>query len=169
LFDMHMIIIRLANKADAPLVIQKVEQLVTELAGESFSLNASKLLPSIEQAIDSDRYIVLLASDNEANIVGILTLGETFAAYAGGLFGVIHELHVVENTRSSGIGKDLLNEAKTICQQKGWARLEVGAPYYPEWSRTKKFYIREGFVEIGPRLKWIVEHRDPVDSQNARD
>ena len=33
-------------------------------------------------------------------------------------------------------------------------RLEVGAPAYPKWSRTKSFYIREGFKEIGTRLKY---------------
>jgi hypothetical protein len=58
--------------------------------------------------------------------------------------------------RSNGLGNHLIEKAKKIAIDMGWKRLEVGAPPYPEWERTKSFYLK-GFVEIGPRLKWIAE------------
>ena len=32
-------------------------------------------------------------------------------------------------------------------------QIEVGAPPMPQWQRTLDFYLRAGFVEVGPRLK----------------
>ncbi|HUW82432.1 MAG TPA: GNAT family N-acetyltransferase [Phycisphaerae bacterium] len=154
-----------AGTKDAVQVVQKVEQLLTELGGKPYSLDWSGLVPVIQAAIGDGRYTVLVARDDDAEIVGVLTLGEVVAAYAGGRFGVIHELHVSPQCRSAGIGNSLLKEAKIICRQRGWVRLEVGAPPYPKWSRTKDFYVRAGFAEIGPRLKWIAEQSAGADTE----
>ena len=35
-------------------------------------------------------------------------------------------------------------------------RVEVGAPDVPRWQRTVNFYLKEGFVEVGPRLKYLL-------------
>lgn len=150
-----MISIRQARRGDSELIIRKVAELVSELAGKSFSLDMSTLLTVIQEAIQSNRYIVLLACDDVSQVVGLITLGEAIAAYAGGRFAVVHELYVENTFRSSGIGKQLLDRAKQICMEYGWGRLEVNAPNYPEWSRTKDFYLREDFEEMGPHLRWV--------------
>jgi hypothetical protein len=33
-----------------------------------------------------------------------------------------------------------------------WSMIEVGAPDVPRWQSTVDFYLRRGFVEVGPRL-----------------
>jgi hypothetical protein len=38
----------------------------------------------------------------------------------------------------------------------GWGRLEVGAPDVPKWKGTLAFYRRNGFDEVGPRLKILL-------------
>ena len=99
--------------------------------------------------------MAFLAINNTEKVVGILTLGESGAIYAGGKFGVIHEFYIDSGLRSQGIGKLLVEKAKQKSLDLNWNRLEVGAPPSPAWDRAKDFYLREGFQEIGPRLKWL--------------
>ena len=88
--------------------------------------------------------------------VGVLMLNECAAIYAGGRFGEITELYVAPEYRSRGIAPRLIEEAKIIASERGWVRLEVGAPDQPAWSRTLAFYLREGFENVGPRLRLLV-------------
>lgn len=75
------------------------------------------------------------------------------AVYANGNFGIIQELFVEKTFRSAGIGKLLIDKAKELSNNNGWTRIEVGAPDRNQFRQTLSFYKREGFVEIGPRLK----------------
>ncbi len=92
--------------------------------------------------------------DSKGLVAGILTLSEGISIYSGGRFGVIREFYVVTNMRSRGIGKALLEKAKEFSQNKGWKRIEVTPPSKEKHLRTYAFYAREGFREIGPRLKY---------------
>jgi GNAT superfamily N-acetyltransferase len=93
-----------------------------------------------------------VAKTTIGDIVGILTLNECAAIYAGGKFGEISELYVDSSQRSSGVGAKLIDAAKQFAIQKGWPEIEVGAPPQPEWKRTVDFYLSRGFVYSGPRL-----------------
>lgn len=79
-------------------------------------------------------------------------LTESAALFARGTYGIINELYVVPDRRSSGIAQLLIDAAAEMGKQKGWSQLEVGAPRQPMWNRTLAFYLRSGFMEIGPRL-----------------
>ena len=103
--------------------------------------------------LENENYIVFIASDSNNTPCGIITMNEGSSVYAGGKFGVIREFYVNEEKRSAGIGKSLLHSAIEFAQSKGWRRLEVTPPHKEKWERTYNFYMREGFVEIGPRLK----------------
>ena len=99
-----------------------------------------------------DNVWALVAKTAIGEVVGILTLNECAAIYAGGNFGEISELYVDSSQRSSGVGAKLIDAAKQFGIQKGWPEIEVGAPPQPEWERTIEFYTRRGFVYSGPRL-----------------
>jgi hypothetical protein len=47
----------------------------------------------------------------------------------------------------------LVHEATKFGKERGWKRLDVGAPGQPSWARTLAFYLSAGFVEVGPRLR----------------
>ena len=79
---------------------------------------------------------------------------ETISLYAGGYIGVLNELYVVPAYRSEGVGKMLLDEAKTLGESRGWQRMEVTTPG-DEYDKTLRFYEREGFIKIGPRYKYM--------------
>jgi len=134
-----------------------ITELISELGGKGFVIDEREALDFLERSSDEGKYFAFLALDDGQNTLGVITVGESGAVYASGTFGVIHELYIAPEMRSKGLGNQLLEKVKETAADMGWKRLEVGAPPYPEWQKTKSFYLREGFVEIGPRLKWIAE------------
>ena len=101
----------------------------------------------------SDHHSTLLALNEDGDAVGVITVVESLSLSAGGHYGVINELYVVPDYRSEGVGKMLLDFAKEIGEQRGWTRIELTTPG-DEFSKTLRFYEREGFVKIGPRYKF---------------
>lgn len=142
--------IRRATTADAELVGSMVARLLATLRGgavqEAPYTEAANRLIGV-----GERVVAFLAfEDNEC--IGVMTLNECAAIYNGGPFGQISELYVSPDARSKGIGSQLLNAAVKHARERGWPKLEVGAPSVPTWQRTVDFYKANGFFEIGPRL-----------------
>ena len=122
--------------------------------GHQFPIADNKKAKSFcHNLLKNKNYVVFIASDSKNSACGIITLNEGLSVYAGGTFGIIREFYVAKQKRSSGIGKQLLQSAVEFARSKGWKRLEVTPPHKEEWKRTYNFYMREGFIEIGPRLK----------------
>jgi ribosomal protein S18 acetylase RimI-like enzyme len=96
-----------------------------------------------------------LAKKDNMNI-GLVTLHECAAIYAGGLFGEISELYVKPEFRSLKIGELLLSSAIEYGKMRGWKRLEVGSPPLIESPRTFKFYEKQGFQFTGSRLRFLI-------------
>jgi GNAT superfamily N-acetyltransferase len=144
-----------AGKKHSKEIIRLITELVSELSGERFVIDEIEAIEFLKQSLDKGKYFAFLALDDRQNAIGIITVGESGAVYAGGAFGIIHEFYIVPEMRSNGFGNQLIEKVKDTATVMGWKRLEVGAPPYPRWGRTKIFYLREGFVEIGPRLRWI--------------
>jgi GNAT superfamily N-acetyltransferase len=154
-----MVTIRRASIRDLDVVIKLSKQLFAEL-GHPFPFTEDG--PSIsffKNLLKNEKYIVFLSFDSQNSTCGMITLSEALSIYAGGNFGVIREFYVIPEMRSSGIGKSLLNAAKEFGRSKGWTRLEVTPPHKDKWIRTYNFYQREGFIEIGPRLKLEIRDR----------
>ncbi len=134
---------------------------VAEMLGRLFeevghTLSAEEIAALFADIDEDDRHATLLAKDDDSDrYVGIITLAETLSLYAGGRIGVINELYVEPDFRSEGVGKMLLDAAKELAEERGWARLEVTTPG-EDYVKTLRFYEREGFMGIGPRYKFMV-------------
>jgi len=96
-----------------------------------------------------------LAKKDNINI-GIVTLHECAAIYAGGIFGEISELYVKPEFRSLKVGELLLSSAIEYGKARGWKRLEVGSPPLSDSPRTFKFYEKQGFQCTGSRLRFLI-------------
>ena len=105
-------------------------------------------------ALNEAKHVVYLARDESGQIVGMITVAEAFAVYAGGHYGVINEMYVIPECRSQKIGRQLLDEVKKLAMRKKWNRIDVTAPTEERWQRTVKFYETQGFVYAGPKLKY---------------
>jgi GNAT superfamily N-acetyltransferase len=145
------ITIRTASHAEAGLVADLVADLLTELSGGE-EVDREEIRATTAELMSDGVVTALLARDGR-EVVGALMLNECAAVHAGGRFGEISELYVRPDRRSQGIASQLLAVARRIAGAREWKRLEVGAPDPRAWARTKAFYEREGFTEVGPRLK----------------
>ncbi len=151
-----MIEIRRAGPQDRQILLDLVERLLKELED----------LPSEFAGLDRDRTLFDLANAGDTFIaflarvsgepIGVLTVTETFAIYAGGRYGVIDEMYVVPEHRSSGVGRVLLEAARELGRVRGWRRIDVTAPPGPAWERTVRFYERHGFVFTGPKMRCLL-------------
>jgi GNAT superfamily N-acetyltransferase len=150
-----MTVVRRANINDTPVVARLVDALLVELTGSLSRYNARVKIATCLLA-DGDRSFGFLAFEQDNEPVGVIMIAETAAIYADGAFGVITELYVVPENRSSGVAKRLLGAATTLGRERSWSRVEVGAPHQPTWARSLNFYRRNGFVEVGPRLQLLL-------------
>lgn len=143
--------LRTLTSEDAGLAGRFVAALIGELApGYQPDLAA---MTGTARALLATPDVTGLVAKLDGQDVGLIMLNECAAIYAGGRFGEITELYVQPECRSRGIARQLVAGAVDLARARGWARLEVGAPDQPAWVRTKAFYEREGFAEVGPRLK----------------
>jgi GNAT superfamily N-acetyltransferase len=142
-----MIHFRLADESDTASVAVLLASLFEEV---EHYLDAQDIAEMFAEIDSDDSHATLLALDHDDDIVGVLTVVECLSISAGGKYGVINELFVVEEYRSEGVGKMLVDEAKDLAENRGWKRLEVTTPG-DEFSKTLRFYEREGFYKIGPR------------------
>jgi GNAT superfamily N-acetyltransferase len=147
-----VVVIRRATPRDAASVARLVDALLMELGGGSPSRYADRVATAERLLTHDDRLFAFLAFAGE-RAIGVMMLSESAAIYADGQFGVITELYVVPEHRSGGVAKMLVDAGVALGRERAWRRIEVGAPHQPEWARTLSFYLRAGFIEIGPRLK----------------
>jgi GNAT superfamily N-acetyltransferase len=148
-----MITFRIADTSDTDVVSELLADLFAEVG---HSLTAAEIADIFEQIDEDDLHSTLLALNEEDETVGVLTLVESLSLYAGGRIGVVNELYVVPDYRSEGVGKQLLDAAKDLAEERGWVRLEVTTPG-DDYEKTLRFYEREGFMLVGPRYKYLMD------------
>ncbi|MBL7826024.1 MAG: GNAT family N-acetyltransferase [Saprospiraceae bacterium] len=148
-----MISFRLADSSD----IHDVSVLLGSLFEEvEHTIDAQDIAEMFEEIESDDHHSTLLAINDDDDIVGILTIVECLSISAGGKYGAINELYVVPEYRSEGVGKMLIDQAKELAESREWNRLEVTTPG-DDFSKTLRFYEREGFYKIGPRFCFRVD------------
>jgi len=145
-----MIAIRETCVEDAEIVSSMISALLSELSGNDRRPAIEPRLAA-ELLTATNRVFGFLAFDGDRPI-GVIMVTEAAALFASGIYGIITELYVVPECRSSGVAKLLIGAASELGRRHGWKQLEVGAPPQPTWSRSLAFYLNFGFIEIGPRL-----------------
>jgi len=143
---------------DALTVFDWVLRLLQELGSEGDdlgSLDEKKVLQGWREA--GERFQVFAAKTSSGQIVGVMTVVETFAIYANGNYGIINEMYTTPEFRSAGVGAMLVDAAKEYGRKRGWERIDVTAPESQGWERTRHFYESQGFAFTGPKLKFVLK------------
>jgi GNAT superfamily N-acetyltransferase len=94
----------------------------------------------LEGVIASDRSVVLVADEHDM-IVGFATVYLDIVSVRFGQRAWVEDLAVAPNRRSSGIGKALLDTARSWARDRGAARLELESG--PGRVDAHRFYERE--------------------------
>lgn len=140
------------NNSSSHIIIQFLKELYQELGEESESIQF--LTPDfVKQMLSANSTEVYLAYDHNKEAVGMITLTESQAFYAGGKYGAIDEMYIKPGYRSNNLGSQIIMELRQIAKRKGWKRLDVTAPAEERWQRTVDFYKKNGFEFTGPKLK----------------
>jgi len=146
--------IRQAHPQDAAAIAQLVGHLLSEImsatGAQAFHFDIDATIERLAQFLEQGKYQLFVAADGE-ELIGFLSMYESYALYAEGEFGTIAEFYVDPAYRGQGLGQALLNEAKKFGREHGWMRLEVTTPPLPEYARTLAFYEREDFAVAGGR------------------
>jgi GNAT superfamily N-acetyltransferase len=160
---MNAVRIDIAQEHEIETVLALVEELLAELGeeGQEFAaVDRDRLERDVRRNLASSgswgRFIPLLATDDEGMPLGVLTLSEGFAIYAGGAYGVIDEMYVRPPYRSQGIGTRLVEEAMTIARCRRWFRVDVTAPEGDDEAPAVRFYEKMGFEFTGKKLCRLV-------------
>lgn len=148
---MKRAMIRRADTSDAPVVVRLVDALLVELSGSPSRYE--ERLATAHRLLSEREHIFGFLAIEEQHPVGVIMISESASIYAGGPFGVITELYVIPERRSAGAAKLLVEATVALGRERSWSRVEVGAPRQPTWERSLRFYLRNGFVEVGPRLQ----------------
>ena len=147
--------IRRATAADAETVGQFAFELFVELAAPATpGYDMQKVIRTARQFLERGNSVWAFLAEEVDSPVALITLNECASIYSGGHFGEICELYVRPPFRGGSVGTQLIDSAVDLARERGWLRLEVGAPAVPQWQRTVAFYERYGFTTIGPRLKF---------------
>ncbi len=137
-------------------VSELVKDLLVELAPDSKAEIENMPLEQIAQSLQSSSKIWAFLAKRDDTILGVITLHECAAIYAGGVFGEISELYVKPRYCSANVGDLLIRSAIEKGRELGWKRIEVGSPPANESPRTIKFYEDKGFKCTGSRLRCLI-------------
>ncbi|MFC3108969.1 GNAT family N-acetyltransferase [Undibacterium arcticum] len=147
--------IKTANPNDALVVASLVMDLTTEIC---FRCNDQKQFHR-DTALTSDLcalwisdncYTALIAYAHEKPI-GVATIAESYALYAGGKIGIIQEFYVAPDHREQGVGNKLIDVALSLAAERDWACMELCTPPLPEFKQTIDFYQKYDFISVGGR------------------
>ncbi|HNB29391.1 MAG TPA: GNAT family N-acetyltransferase [Alphaproteobacteria bacterium] len=145
--------IRQAHAADAEWIGQMISRLLCELYPDlAPDYQPAATIATARRLLGDGGYVALAAIAQDGAPCGVVGLNECKAIYAHGAFGEIAELYVTPEFRSAGVGAQLVRAAMEFGRLRHWSLIEVGAPDVPRWQRTVDFYLRQGFVNVGPRL-----------------
>lgn len=140
----------------AVMVGELLDEIMRTIGIQAFNFSLDETSLRLKDFLDREKYFVFVARDGEANTIGFVALYESYALYAEGAFGTIPELYVRSPYRLLGVGRRLLEQAKTFGNSRGWSRLEVTTPPLPQFDKTLAFYESEGFAITGGRKLKVV-------------
>lgn len=142
--------IEVAQPHEVFAILELIEELLMELEDERVAIpwvNREKLHADIRRNLDTEggtkcgpgRLMAILAKDPNGVAVGVLTLVESFALYAGGEYGFIDEIYVRPEYRGQDVERQLLDEAVAIATRRKWFHLDITGREGDRNERASRF------------------------------
>ncbi len=142
--------IEVAQPHEVYAILELIEELLMELEDEGVKIpwvSREKLHADIRRNLDTEqglregpgRLLAVLAKDPNGVAVGVLTMTQSFALYAGGEYGVIDEMYVRPEYRGQDIERQLLDEAVAVAQRRRWFHLDITGREGDQSERARRF------------------------------
>jgi len=145
----HAFYLRWADASDADIVATLVNELLIELWQDTATSSLDADLTAFEHTarrwLEQGHYQALLAYRNGSPI-GVTTVAQSYALYAGGPIGLIQEFFVAKQARCQGVGGLMLRRVEELARRRGWHALELCSPSPPERPLTLPLFHHSGFV-----------------------
>ncbi len=147
--------IRPALPQDAPVVTALVSHLTAEIRARCNDTSLLEYDPDHITALCAEwlgdgRYQVLIAEQDGA-AVGVATMVDSHALYAGGKIGIVQEFYVTPPYRALLVGTRLMAAVLAHGARRGWLCAELCTPPLPLFDQTLAFYQQQGFKPVGGR------------------
>ena len=118
-----------------------------------FEYKADNYDEIISDFLNRGEIIVAVVSNK---IIGFITYIVNTAIYAKGNLGVVNELYILPEFRSKKVGQKLLEYVVSIARKEDWKRIELDTPRPDVSEKALNFYMNEGFVTSGFRMKKVI-------------
>ncbi len=112
---------------------------------------------TFREMVKNDEKGTILVAEEDADLVGLLTLSYPVAIRCGGRYTCIEEFIVSERTRGKGVGGQLLEAAIAEATSKGCDEIQVNRPSelgYP-------VYLQHGWEDLGKHLNMKLPRQAP--------
>ena len=137
-------------EAIGTLVVDLTNEICERTNTQYFDIELETTITRCKELLSNGQYLAILGWFKNKPIA-VATFNETYALYAGGKIGVIHEFYVKTEYRSTGIGKLLVEEVQKYGKENNWSCIELCTPPLPEFEETLRFYKKNGLAPVGGR------------------
>ena len=142
--------VRLAEADDRDEVIRLVRGLLLELGGSPAPPEA--LSGVFDELVSGSGAGFVVLAEEDGVAVAACTASFVTALRTVGRYVILQEMFVEPEWRSSGVGKAVIEFATRHAVACGCEVVELGTPRGGE--RQIAFYEREGFANVGARMRW---------------
>lgn len=150
------LVIRPACSSDLPAIGDFIADL-------GYPARRDVLLAMLGPMLEDRRYLLLKGEAEDLGMVVLMSLSSRPVLRLQGWVGTIEELVVRPEVRGRGFGERMLQYAKGLAAERGWARLEAVVTRRRE-SHRRGFLLSRGFVQTdSATCRWgLLEGRHPT-------
>lgn len=145
-----MLNVRLATPGDRDEVLRLARSLLIELGGSPAPAEELGWLFDELVAGNGTGFAVIAQQDGRA--VAVCTASFQLAIRTAGKYCILQEMYVEPDSRSSGVGRAVIDFALRHAVDNGCQVVELGTPRTGD--RQIRFYESAGFDNIGARMRW---------------
>ena len=145
-----MLNVRLATADDWDDVLRLARGLLIELGGNPAP--AEKLRGVFDELVSGSRTGFAVIAEEDGAAKAACTASFQQAIRTAGCYCILQEMFVEPESRSTGVGRAVVDFALQHAVDSACQVVELGTPR--EGQRQIEFYERAGFVNIGARMRW---------------
>lgn len=145
-----MLNVRLATSDDRDEALRLVRGLLIELGGSPAP--AEELGRVFDELVAANGAGFVVIAEEAGAARAVCTASFQVAIRTAGRYCILQEMYVEPDSRSSGVGRAVIDFALQQAVASGCKVVELGTPRVGD--RQIRFYESAGFTSVGARMRW---------------